>query len=95
LNKSNYDEAKRSANYHVRQAKYEYERSIATNMKEENKIFWKFIQSKAKFKENLLIEESKKIPSNIQLVSESKHKKLHMVRNSMYVMIMVRNSHGT
>jgi AAA15 family ATPase/GTPase len=32
LNKSNYDEAKRSANYHVRQAKYEYERSIATNM---------------------------------------------------------------
>ena len=46
LNKSNYDEAKRS--YHVRQAKYEYERSIATNMKEDNKIFWKFIQSKNK-----------------------------------------------
>ena len=57
LNKSNYDEAKRSANYHVRQAKYEYEyeyeRSIATNMKEDNKIFWKFIQSKTKSKENI------------------------------------------
>jgi hypothetical protein len=37
LNKSNYDEAKRSANYHVRQAKFEYERLIATNMKEDNK----------------------------------------------------------
>ena len=55
LNKNNYDEAKRSANYHVRQAKYEYEyeRSIATNMKEDNKIFWKFIQSKTKSKENI------------------------------------------
>ena len=53
LNKSNYNEAKRSANYHVRQAKYEYERSIATNMKEDNKIFWKFIQSKTKSKENI------------------------------------------
>jgi hypothetical protein len=39
--------------YHVRQAKYEYERSIATNMKEDNKIFWKFIQSKTKSKENI------------------------------------------
>ena len=53
LNKSNYDEAKRSTNYHVRQAIYEYERSIATNMKEDNKIFWKFIQSKTKSKENI------------------------------------------
>ena len=53
MNKSNYDEAKRSAIYHVRQAKYEYERSIATNMKEDNKIFWKFIQSKTKSKENI------------------------------------------
>jgi hypothetical protein len=53
LNKSNNDEAKRSANYHVRQAKYEYERSIATNIKENNKIFWKFIQSKTKSKENI------------------------------------------
>ena len=32
---------------------YEYERSIAINMKEDSKIVWKFIQSKTKTKENI------------------------------------------
>ena len=41
-----YEEARNEANRLVRKAKYEYERTIAINMKEDSKIFWKFIQSK-------------------------------------------------
>ena len=37
----------------VRKAKYEYERTIAINKKEDNKIFWKFIKSKTKAKESI------------------------------------------
>ena len=51
--KIQYEEAKREANYIVRKAKYEYERSIAINMKEDSKIFWKFFQSKTKTKESI------------------------------------------
>ena len=47
-----YEEARNEVNRLVRKAKYEYERSIAINMKEDGKIFWKFIQSKTKTKEN-------------------------------------------
>ena len=72
MNKSNYDEVKRSANYHVRQAKYEYERSIATNMKEDNKIFWKFIQSKTKSKENIpcIMDENGEVQMNNKIKAE-------------------------
>jgi membrane-associated HD superfamily phosphohydrolase len=72
LNKSNYDEAKRSTNYHVRQAKYEYERSIATNMKKDNKIFWKFIQSKTKSKENIpcIMDENGEVQMNNKIKVE-------------------------
>jgi hypothetical protein len=47
----------------VRKAKYEYERSIAINMKEDSKIFWKFIQPKTKTKENIpcIIDEKGEI----------------------------------
>ena len=48
-----YEEARNDANHLVRKAKYEYERSIAINMKEDSTIFWKFIQSKTKTKENI------------------------------------------
>jgi hypothetical protein len=41
-NKTKYEEARTEANRLVRKAKYEYERTIAINMKEDNKIFWKF-----------------------------------------------------
>lgn len=72
LNKSNYDEAKRSANYHVRQAEYEYEHSIATNMKEDNKIFWKFIQSKTKSKENIpcIMDENGELQTDNKIKAE-------------------------
>ena len=72
MNKSNYDEAKRSAIYHVRQAKYEYERSIATNMKEDNKIFWKFIQSKTKSKENIpcIMDENGELQTDNKIKAE-------------------------
>jgi hypothetical protein len=43
-----YEEAKRRSKYLVRGAKEEYERSIALNMKGDNKIFCKYIQSKTK-----------------------------------------------
>jgi hypothetical protein len=37
----------------VIKAMYEYERSTAINMKKESKMFWKFIRSKTKTKENI------------------------------------------
>ena len=43
-NKTKYEEARTDANRLVRKAKYEYERTIAINMKEDNKIFQKFIK---------------------------------------------------
>jgi hypothetical protein len=52
-NKTKYEEARTEANMLVRKAKYEYERTIAINMKEDNKIFWKFIKSKTKAKESI------------------------------------------
>ena len=72
MNKSNYDEAKRSTNYHVRQAIYEYEHSIATNMKEDNKIFWKFIQSKTKSKENIpcIMDENGELQTDNKIKAE-------------------------
>jgi cytochrome b involved in lipid metabolism len=48
-----YEEARNEANRLVRKAMYEYERSTAINMKKESKMFWKFIQSKTKTKENI------------------------------------------
>jgi hypothetical protein len=48
-NKTKYEEARTEANRLVRKAKYEYERTIAINMK----IFWKFIKSKTKAKESI------------------------------------------
>jgi hypothetical protein len=63
---------KRSANYHVRQTKYEYERSIATNMKEDNKIFWKCIQPKTKSKENIscIMGENGEVQMNNKIKAE-------------------------
>ena len=43
-NKTKYEEARTEANILVRKEIYEYERTIAINMKENNKIFWKFIK---------------------------------------------------
>jgi vacuolar-type H+-ATPase subunit H len=58
-----YEEARNEANRLVRKAKYEYERSIATNMKKDSNFFWKFIQSKTKTKENIpcIIDEKREI----------------------------------
>jgi hypothetical protein len=50
-----YEEARNEANCLVRKAMYEYERSTAINMKQDSKIFWKFIQSKTKTKENIVL----------------------------------------
>ena len=66
------DVAKRFANYHVRQAKYKYERSIATNMTDDNKIFWKFIQSKTKSKENIpcIMDENGEVQMDNKIKAE-------------------------
>ena len=63
LNKKKYEEARNEANRLVRKTKYEYERSIAINLKEDSKIFWKFIPSKTKTKENIpcIIDEKGEI----------------------------------
>ena len=37
----------------VRNAKYEYEKSIALNIKADNKSFWKYVKSKSKTKEGI------------------------------------------
>ena len=50
----------------MRGAKEEYERSIALNMKGDNKIFWKYIQSKTKTKENIpcIMDENAELLNN-------------------------------
>jgi hypothetical protein len=51
----------------VRGAKEEYERSIALNMKGDNKIFCKYIQSKAKTKENIPCIMDENIPCIMEI----------------------------
>ena len=74
---------KRSANYHVRQTKYEYERSIATNMKEDNKIFWKCIQPKTKSKENIpcIMGENGEVQMNNKIKAELLNKFFQCICN--------------
>ena len=71
-----YEEARNEANRLVRKAKYEYERSIAINMKEDSKIFWKFIQSKTKTKENspCIIDEHGEINTDDRIKAELMNK---------------------
>ena len=63
------------ANRLVRKAKYEYE-SIAINMQNDSKMFWKFIQSKTKTKENIpsIIEEQGEINTDDRIKAESMNK---------------------
>jgi hypothetical protein len=51
---------------------YEYEHSTAINMKKDSKIFWKFIQSKTKTKENIpcIIDEKGEINTNDRIKAE-------------------------
>ena len=67
-----HEEARNEANRLVRKAKYEYERSIAINMQEDSKIFWKFIQSKTKTKENspCIIDEQGEINTDDRIKAE-------------------------
>ena len=67
-----YEEARNEANRLVRKAKYEYERSIAINMKEDSTIFWKFKQSKTKTKENspCIIDEQGEINTDDRIKAE-------------------------
>ena len=73
-----YEEAKRRSKYLVRGAKEEYERSIALNMKVDNKIFCKYIQSKTKNKENIpcIMDENGEIHTDdkekVELLNNSK-----------------------
>ena len=62
----------------MRGAKEEYERSIALNMKVDNKIFCKYIQSKTKNKENIpcIMDENGEIHTDdkekVELLNNSK-----------------------
>ena len=49
----------------VKAAKRSYEKQIALNMKNDSKIFWKFVQSKTKAKEDIqcIIDDSGEIHS--------------------------------
>jgi hypothetical protein len=57
---------KKKSKYLVRGAKEECERSIALNMKGDNKIFWKYIQSKTNTKENIpcIMDENAELLNN-------------------------------
>lgn len=52
-NKANYDQAKYISSQKVREAQIQYEESIAKKTKEDPKIFWKYVQSKTKVKDNI------------------------------------------
>ena len=64
-NEHKYEEANRTANEMVKAAKINYEKNIALKMKDDSKIFWKFVQSKTKTKEDIqcIIEENGEIHS--------------------------------
>ena len=53
LNKDRYEEAKRLSSRKVRGAKLKYEKEVAENVKENPKIFWKFVNSKITVKETI------------------------------------------
>ena len=65
-NKEKYDEAKEIASNSVKAAKRRYEKQIALNMKDDSKLFWKFVQSKTKIKEDIqcIIDDSGEIHSD-------------------------------
>jgi hypothetical protein len=69
---------KKKSKYLVRGAKEECERSIALNMKGDNKIFCKYIQSKTKTKENIpcIMDENGEIHTDdkekVELLNKSK-----------------------
>ena len=72
INKNNmkYEEARNEANRLVRKAKYEYERAIAINMKEDSNIFWKFIQSKTEDNSPCIIDEQGEINTDDRIKAE-------------------------
>jgi hypothetical protein len=68
----NYEEARNEANRLVRKTKYEYEHSIAINLKEDSQMFWKLIQSKTKTNENspCIIDEQGEINTDDRIKAE-------------------------
>ena len=52
-NKEMYEKAKVDASRKVKQAQMQYERDICEKSKDDPKIFWRFVQSKTKIKENI------------------------------------------
>ena len=72
LNKANYDRAKRESSIRVKVAKRDYEKSVAINMKDDSKIFWKFVQSKTKVKDQIqcLIDEGGEIYSDDREIAQ-------------------------
>ncbi|MCG8032216.1 MAG: hypothetical protein JAZ03_08575 [Candidatus Thiodiazotropha taylori] len=49
-NFNEYKAARNKATYELKQSKYHYEKSLATKIKTDPKIFWKYVRSKAKTK---------------------------------------------
>ncbi|MCG8047037.1 MAG: reverse transcriptase domain-containing protein [Candidatus Thiodiazotropha endolucinida] len=47
---NNYKAARNKVTLQLRQAKYNYEKSLATKIKTDNKIFWKYVRNKTKTK---------------------------------------------
>ena len=52
-NFSDYKKYRDSATNVVREAKYSYEKSLAENIKEDNKSFWRYVKSKTKTKDSV------------------------------------------
>ncbi|MES9884550.1 MAG: reverse transcriptase family protein [Sedimenticola sp.] len=52
-NRENYEEAKRKVNSETTKAKVEYEKQLATNIKTDERNFWKYVKSKTKTKDTI------------------------------------------
>ncbi|KAK3098476.1 hypothetical protein FSP39_019799 [Pinctada imbricata] len=72
-NRHKYEEARDDANTKIRNAKYNYEKSIAEKTKEDQNIFWKYVQSKTKIKEDIqcIIDEDGTIITSNKEKAES------------------------
>ena len=52
-NKNLYVQARSEAKRKVKEAKHDYEKEVASKTKTDSKVFWKFVQSKTKVKEEI------------------------------------------
>lgn len=81
INKQRYEQAKTYSNMKVREAQEKYEKDIVTKVKDDPKVFWRYVQSKTKVKENIqcIIDENGELYTDNENKAELLNKFFHSV----------------